>query len=337
MKKFRSVIYVTVGIIAGLIAGVSLTAALADDAKFDYNQVVARIGQTSVTRGQLAERAINRYGYNLLDGELSNELLIREVARQKNVIVTATEVNDRIDEYKFLTKQYKEFVEMLGGNNNSDEVARFQLEDRFRASLLAEKVLGVEVTKDEITKMSFICTGQLMHPTMVKLNLIACDDEMKAKEALKKLKDIKGANPSSISKMYSVPEVAKTGGVLDDWFTEDTMRPEVADEIFGDDRKKPLKVNDFTKVITINDPQTKTNQYLIFTVTDFKMAFTPAPADYIPVATFLARADKLARMWPNWYKKQMENPGIKWERINGFGDPAAPLKSMPLPLPKKGT
>jgi parvulin-like peptidyl-prolyl isomerase len=334
MKKMRNVIYVTAGIIAGLIGGVTLTVALADDMKFDYNQVVARIGETTMTRGQLAERAINRYGVSLLDGELSNELLIREVARRKNITVTMDEVNERIDEYKFLTKQYKEFIELLGGKNNTDEVARFQLEDRFRASLLAEKVLDVQVTKDDVNKMSFTCAGQLMRPNMVKLNLIACVDEMKAKEALAQLKQ--GKDAPTVSKMYSVTEVAKTGGELKDWFTEDTMLPEVADEIFGSNRSKPLKVNGFTKIIKIVDPQTNANQFLIFTVTDFKPSYTPSPADVMPVAKFLARADKLARMWPDWYKEQMDSPDIKWERIDGFADPVAPLKSLPLPVQTKG-
>jgi parvulin-like peptidyl-prolyl isomerase len=334
MKKLRIVVYVTAGIIAGLVGGIMLSAALADDVKYDYNQVVARIGNTTITRGQLAERAISRFGVNLLDGEFANEVLIRELAKRKNITVTADEVNERIDEYKFLTKQYKEFVELLGGQSNNDEVARYQLEDRFRASLLAEKVLDVKVTTEDVNKMSFTCAGQLMRPNMVKLNLIACTDEMKANEAMQRLK--KGEDSVALSKLYSVPEIAKNGGELKDWFTEDTMLPEVADEVFGSNRSKPLKIKGFTKIIKIGDPQTNTKQYLIFTVTDFKPSYTPSPADVMPVAKFLARADKLARMWPAWYKEQMANPEIKWERIDVFSDPAAPLKTLALPLTKKG-
>jgi parvulin-like peptidyl-prolyl isomerase len=333
MKKLHMVMYVTFGIIAGLIGGIMLSSAKADDIKYDYNQVVARIGETTITRGQLAERTINRFGVNLLDGEFANELLIRELALRKNITVSAEEVNDRIDEYKFLTKQYKEFVELLGGKSNSDEVARYQLEDRFRASLLAEKVLDIKITTEDVNKMSFTCAGQLMTPTMVKLNLIACTEEMKANEALQRLK--KGEDAAAISKLYSVAEIAKNSGELKEWFTEDTMLPEVADEIFGSNRNKPLKVKGFTKVIKINDPQRNDKQYLIFTVTEFKPSFTPSPADVMPVAKFLARADKLARMWPSWYKEQSENPDIKWERIDAFADPVAKLTIMPLPLSTK--
>ncbi len=200
MKKLRGVIYITAGIIAGMIAGVSLTVAFADNIKYDYNQVVARIGESTITRGQLAERTISRFGINLLDGEFANELLIRELARRKNITVTADEVNERIDEYKFLTRQYKEFVELLGGKNNNDDIARYQLEDRFRASLLAEKVLNVQATKEEINKMSFTCAGQLMRPAMVKLNVIACAEEAKANEALQRLK--KGEDAPLLSNLY---------------------------------------------------------------------------------------------------------------------------------------
>ncbi len=113
------------------------------------------------------------------------------------------------------------------------------------------------------------------------------------------------------------------------------MSPDVADEIFGSNRTKAIKVKGFTKILKVSDAKSNTKQYLIFTVMDYKPAFTPIPADYFPVAKFLARADKLARMWPKWYKDQCDNPEIKWERVDAFADPVAPLKSMLLPQQKK--
>ena len=329
MTRFRLLAVLGVGMAVGLLCGAMLTIVYCDQPRFNYDQVVAKIGDTTITRGQLAERAINHLGLQLFDAELVNDALVQEVARRNGVTVTPAEVDDSLDDFMFLIKQYREFAQKLGVNGPIDAVARQQLRDRFRTQLLAEKLMGVTVSNEDITAMSLKCAGSLRQPEMVKLVLIACDDPMKAKAALNRLnqKD----DPRKLSELYSVKEVGAKHGELG-WFTEEKMSQNVADAIFGSEHSKPLQRGEHTKIIDFTDPTTKQDQWLIFYVDDYHPLYMPGPDEVKPIAKYLARSENLAKVWPDWIKKQTEDKTLVWSHIKDLSNPDAPLVDYPIPI-----
>ncbi|HEY3415346.1 MAG TPA: hypothetical protein VGM23_00555, partial [Armatimonadota bacterium] len=95
MKRLHSLLLICTGLLVGLLGGAMITAVYSQQAKYDYNQVIARAGDTLVTRGQLAEALIGKVGGKALDADLRETATVAEMARRANVVITQDEMEKR--------------------------------------------------------------------------------------------------------------------------------------------------------------------------------------------------------------------------------------------------
>ena len=337
MKKHVSpVFWTTTGLLVGLLFGTLITAAFSYKPQFDYNQVVATAGETPVTRGELAEQTMFKYGTRLLDDDIRRTAFIKEAARTAGITVSDAEVDKRIADYKQLVQQYADLPELVGSKLQMDALPAWLLQDQFRVELLAEQLMHVDFTPQEMEKRVDEMYKNRMEsfrkPALADLTLIVCTDENQAWQLHKRLKS--GEDPEVLSAKYSAFEaIRKIKGRLG-WVPRSQMNPDLAKAVF-DARKTGLRPKEFTDVIEYAWPvdfkmvegvakvsSTETNYVILYVNGMAPMKMTPRK-EVMPVLEMLVRTTETAnRLKQNdWFTKAEKT--IAWKRVRILADPLA--------------
>ena len=328
-RRSFPLMYLAAGLGVGFLCGAIITIARGDLVKVNYDQVVGQVGETTITRSQLAERAIAISGAKVLDGELKHQAYVQEAARRAGVVVSTAEVDQRIEEYRNLLKQYKELADLLGSEHTFNATPHWLLEEQFRTALDAEKMLDVKVSEADIEKCFTEKLNRFYHPPMVKLILIACSNETDARKAWNRLKD--GEDPGELSHLYSSAEDLRNAKGDIGWVPESKMSKEVSDAVFGAHDGLGLKPKEFTEVIRYTSEHANAKDFGSTTTTDFLIFYVDG---YQPKAEkkiddpgvhdavkLVERVLKVAAQEGEWYKK--EEKTTDWKRVKDLLDSQA--------------
>jgi len=324
-RRVFPIIYLVAGLGVGFLCGAVITVAHGDLLKFNYDQVVGQVGETTITRSQLAERAIAVSGAKILDSEMKHRAYVLEAARQAGIMVNTEEIDQRIGEYRKLLMQYKELADLLGSESAFNMTPHWILEDQFRTAMSAEKMLKVKVSDADVSHCFVSTLNRFYRPPMVKLILIATNTEVDARRAWNRLRD--GEKPGDLAEIYSTAdELKKSRGDIG-WVPRSKMSDQVADAIFGAHDGKGLKPKEFTEVINYShDDQATgktTTEYLIFYVDGYQPEVERQLNDpgVREAVTLVQRVLTTAKLEDEWYRKQER--AMEWKRVKDLLDPQA--------------
>lgn len=336
-KQIFPVIWTTTGLLVGLLVGTLMTAAFSYKPQYDYNQVVAMAGETPVTRGELAEQVIFKYGTRMLNDDIRRSAFIKEAARTAGITVSDADVDQRIADYKNLVQQYADLPELVGSKLQMDALPAWLLQDQFRVELLAEQLMHVDFTPAEMDKeVDEMYTNRMesfRKPALADLTLIVCTDENQAWQLHKRLKS--GENPEVLSAKYSAFDAIKNIKGRIGWVPRSQMNPELAKAVFSPRNGTGLKPGEFTDVIQYDWPvdfkmvdgqakvtQTETNYVIIYVNGMVPMKMTPKK-EVLPVLQMLVRTTETANRLKDrdWFTKAEKT--IPWKRVRLLADPQA--------------
>jgi len=244
MKQVKSVMMLTVGLLVGFFTGAILTGGYSAP-RFNYDQPVGQVGETIITRGQLAEATITQNGISVLETDMRYRAFVEEAARISKITVTPEELKQRVDEYKNLVGQFDQLSDILGSKKILDSIPQEMLYDETRFTMLAEKVMKVTLTDADAMKWYRDNPKMFFRPKMVKLTLVKTDEYAKAKSALKRLDaDNPADNAQMISAQLSDDKAVRDArGDMGWWSKEAMLIPAFADAIFNARNGQGLKVD----------------------------------------------------------------------------------------------
>ncbi|HOF90120.1 MAG TPA: hypothetical protein PLZ36_18750, partial [Armatimonadota bacterium] len=298
MKRRTPFFWLATGLGVGLLGGLLLSTAFSAMPEIDYGQVLAMAGETPLTRKELAERTLFKYGSRELDDELRRELIYKEAARRAGIVVADAEVEKRLNDYKLLMAQYADLPAMMGVTFDADALPRWLLADQFRTTLCAEKVYNVSVTQADIDKMygDRLFMNGFTKPAMAKLTMCIARNKNDATVMWNRLRA--GEEPGKVSAQSSyVESIRKVRGDLG-LVARDAMSPDVAAAIFDVRGGKGLKPGEFTPVLTYNNPRTDAATGRMYNVTDYIVMYVHdiVPAKVVPKQEVLPVLDMLVRL-----------------------------------------
>lgn len=336
MKRISSVILLMSGIFIGFLTGAFTRVAHSDFVKANYDQVIAQLGETKITRAELAERLLTTrgkrdlLGMELLRGEYQDRLLIIEAARKKNITVSEDEINQRV----------KETMEIEVG---SKDQPRHLLADRAKVILLAEKILDINVTDQDAYNFYKDPTNAriFLQPEMAKLICVASLKSADATTALRRIRA--GDDPKKISEQFSYdPRLKEMKGDLG-WVMGTALPTGVQIAIFGGTRKPPMKPGEATEVMTIDSQNPVPNdkgeyerrtEYWILYIEDIRPQMMPSFNDTKKIAIHYCRLSRFAVVYNSWMLKQAEevNTAAGYLQITDLFNPTDGLAPTKLDI-----
>jgi len=352
-RHLSPIFWTTTGLLVGLMLGTLITAAFSYRPQYNYDQVVATAGETPITRGELAETALFRYGTRVLEDEMRRNAMVKEAARRAGITVPDAEVEQRIADYKSLLRQYADLPELVGSKLQLDALPDWLLRDQFLVQLYAEKLLKIEFTQKELNeKMSDMYNQkmeQFIKPPLANLTLIVCRDEQKAWQLHQRLRD--GEDPREISALESAYDAIRNVKGEIGWVPRSQMSPELARAIFDVRNGAGLRPKEFTDPIPYKWPTafkmvnengtfvpkvtaTETNYVLLYVHGVEPAKQTPKSA-LLPVLEFLVRTTETANSLTakdkvtnkDWFENAKET--ITWKRVPLLADPLGKPQLIP--------
>ena len=350
MKRIPAVLVLCSGLFIGFLCGALITAARSDQPRANYDQVVAQLGDTVITRGEVAEHVMlmkgkqhSQLGLDVLDNELLERAIVQETARRQGVTVSDEEIDQRI----------KEATAILPPEEVKQS-SRAMLEEQFRSLLLVEKMAVISANEQDARDF-YRYPGHaylFARPNMAKLVIIASKNRNHATEAYNRLID--GEDPRAISAELSddADLRAKRGDV--GWLQDNRLRQDISNTIFGlrPDSKDAMKPHHFTHVFTVQvkdtlpvydpkhpnvkPPATVHDEYWVIYVDDLRLAYLPSFDQVQPAALCYARTAKYEALAPNWFYQQAKafNATQSWKQITDLSDPGATVAPVNIDLSK---
>ena len=327
MKRVYSFVLLCSGLFIGFLCGALVSTAYSDQAKIDYEQPIARIGDTVVTRSQLVEYVLLNAGDHLkeLSQGLYDQALVAEAARRGGVTVTADEVNSEVE-------QMGKYAQGAMAPMKYRNIPRPILINQARTVLLAQKMIGLTVSDADARSYYSRNPSLFMTPAMAKVVLIAPDSVVRANAVLKRLQA--GEDPNALAALYCAdPGLKRIKGELG-WITRKRFNQQADQQIFDAHDGAGLKPGEWTGVIPYEyvNPDTRTliTSYLIFYVRDIAGAKVPKFEEVRDAAYYGARMTKYAEKAPIWFAKMAREIGKDFQVSPNLLDPFNPLKASPM-------
>jgi hypothetical protein len=350
MKRISAVFVLSSGLFIGFLCGALITTARSDQPKPNYDQVVAQVGDTIITRGDLAEQMLlmkgdrqSQLGLDVLSRDLQDRAIVKEVARVKGITVSDDEINQRIQE-AFTVLPVPEMK----------QTPHAVLVDDFRTLILVEKMAGISVTeKDARDFYHTPRNGYLFaHPNMAKLVIISSKNRDHATEAFERMKDGEDAHDLSAALSDDADLKKKRGEV--GWVLDKRLSPDLSNALFGKrpDGSEAMKPGQYTHVfpVSVPDPlpvvdtskpqetplRTSHTEYWVVYVEDIKLAYMPAYEQVKQAALCYARTQLYEKYAPEWFYEQAKafNGKQSWKQVKDLGDLNAALSPVDIDLRK---
>ncbi|HEX2950306.1 MAG TPA: peptidyl-prolyl cis-trans isomerase [Armatimonadota bacterium] len=330
MRRSYSVILACSGLFIGFLCGAIVTTAYSDQIKFNYDQVIAQIGGTQITRGQLAEQTIKLDGARLLNGDLQDRALITEAARRNGITVTQPEIDQRY-------KEMIQYAENAMAKRRIESIPRSVIDDDIRMVLLAEKSMNITVSEKEARDFFTKNIGLFTRPAMAKLVCINTSERTKATEVYSRLKA--GEDPKRLSELYSTADMLKKNKGEIGWILRSSMSPAVAEKIFDANNGQGLKIGEFTDPIETKtadpmDDNKAITEYVVFYIEDIQPPVVPKFDEVKDVASVYCRTSKYQAQASQWFTQQANTIGKEWKQVKDLYDPQSPLEAKPIPPSK---
>ncbi|MBW8350695.1 peptidylprolyl isomerase [Bacillus sp. IITD106] len=244
-KKF------TISVIILIVIGLAAIFAAA----FSKREIAASVGGEKITQAELNEALVKRYGQDTLNSMIEKKVIEQEAKKEK-VSISDKEKQKEMDSY----------IEQYGGKDafeaalKQSGISKKDIEQDVIQYLSIKKMLEpkIKITEDDMKKYFEEKKASFDEKEQVQASHILVEDEKKAEEVEKKIKE--GKDFAELAKEYSTdPGSAQKGGDLG-YFGKGEMVKEFEDAAFS------------MKIGEISDPVKSEHGYHIIKVTGKKAA-----------------------------------------------------------------
>lgn len=316
MKKLVLILFVFLVAITGAISGckkknIAVKGEGVEITKEDIDKRLKEIEEAQEAQGA----GLDKLPKNIVEQvkkqmrEQAIESLVREQllfsgAKAEGVEVTDKEVNDRLEQFKKIFPNEKEFEKQLKAQNQTEA----GLKEIIRRQLLMEKLREklskgkIKITEAEIKKYYEDNKETFKAPEQVRARHIVVKDSKKAAETLNELKN--GGDFAKLAKKYSTDERTKSNGGELGWFPRGTLFPNIPQ---FDNSVFKLKVNEFS------EPIKTTLGYHIVQVLEKKAAVQRSLEESKPIIKTMLKSQKEQELLEKWLEEIEKKANIKYE------------------------
>lgn len=249
---------------------------------------VVQVGSKTITWGDVAQRAAEKFGAQVVD-ELVAESLIDQAAAAKGITVTDAEIDKRIEEMKANIPAGTTLEEALKASG----VTKLMLKHNVKTTISVEKVLAIKVTPEEAKTYFETNKKQFDQPARAKMSAIVVSDEPAAQAAYARLK--KGESFGAVSAEVSKYDELKSSHGQIGWITKGSgADPKVEEVAFS------------TKLRTYSEPFKSGGDYYILYVEEEVPGKEATLADSQSGAAYALRTYKLNTELAKWLPAQRE-------------------------------
>ncbi|XXM73076.1 foldase protein PrsA [Lysinibacillus sphaericus] len=218
---------------------------------FSKEEVVAKVGNESISKDDLYSTLVDQYGEAALDTLIAEKIVELE-GEKKEITIKDSEIGDELQSIK----------ESYGGDDAFDEALASSgasvdgLKKNIETYLMTEKLLKdrVSITDDQIKKYFDENKDSFVQAEQVEASHILVEDEKTAQEVKKKLDD--GGDFAELAKEYSTDTSnAESGGKLG-FFAKGEMVEEFEDKAFAMKKgeiSEPVKTEFGYHIIKVTD------------------------------------------------------------------------------------
>lgn len=243
-KKVISLMLVLV-IVGVALVGCSNGASSSDD------EIVAKVGDMTVTKSELYDELIKQNGAQILDILIADKIMHSEVEKQ-NISVTDEEIETGLEEMRdFYGSEEALNTELTNYGLTLDDV-----KDNIKSNLQIERLLApyVEISDEEIADFYEENKASFGQEEQVKASHILVATEEEALDIKAKLEA--GEDFAELAKEYSIDETnSEQGGALG-YFAESKMVEEFSNAAFSlsiDEISDPVQTNYGYHIIKVED------------------------------------------------------------------------------------
>lgn len=287
-KKKRSVT------LWSIIGGVVLIGSLLAVFGFSKEDVVAKVGSESITKGDLYSTLVDQYGDGALD-TLIAEKIVKLESEKKDLTVKDSEIEKELESIKGSYDSEEAFNDALTSSGANLDSVR----ENIKVFLLTEKLLKdrVTISDDQIKEYFEANKDSFAQAEQVQASHILVNEEKTAEEVKKKLDD--GGDFAELAKEYSTDTSnAESGGELG-YFGKDEMVTEFDDKAFS------------MKKGELSEPVKTEFGYHIIKVTDKKEAKEAVLADHKDEIKDILFDQALQTEYGTWLEEKKEDYKIE--------------------------
>ncbi len=287
-KKKRSVT------LWSIIGGVVLIGSLLAVFGFSKEDVVAKVGSESITKGDLYSTLVDQYGDGALD-TLIAEKIVKLESEKKDLTVKDSEIEKELESIKGSYDSEEAFNDALTSSGANLDSVR----ENIKVFLLTEKLLKdrVTISDDQIKEYFEANKDSFAQAEQVQASHILVNEEKTAEEVKKKLDD--GGDFAELAKEYSTDTSnAESGGELG-YFGKGEMVTEFDDKAFS------------MKKGELSEPVKTEFGYHIIKVTDKKEAKEAVLADHKDEIKDILFDQALQTEYGTWLEEKKEDYKIE--------------------------
>ncbi|WP_262371815.1 peptidylprolyl isomerase [Rossellomorea aquimaris] len=261
---------------------------------FSKDEVVAKVGDKSISKEDLYTTLVDQYGDAALDTLIAEKIVELE-SDKKDLTVKDSEIEEELESIKESYGGEEAFNEALASSGASLDSVKKNVE----SFLLTEKLLKdrVSISDDQITEYFEANKDSFAQEEQVQASHILVEDEKTAKEVKDKLDD--GGDFAELAKEYSTDTSnAESGGELG-FFAKGEMVTEYDDKAFA------------MKKGEISEPVKTEFGYHIIKVTDKKDAKEAVLDDHKEEIKDILFDQALQTEYGTWLEEQKEKYQIE--------------------------